>query len=88
MKLIYWPRDEYDCTEASRRLARPDTVHLHCDSDSKALAELLRHRAGYHCSAPGGEAEDCAVRPVCLYHSHKRYWCITGPNGLVRGVIL
>jgi hypothetical protein len=69
MTALYWP-PEYDCTEASRRLAMPSTVHVHTDDEQAACRALLTLAAEYPQRHEAGQ----------------RYHCIRGPHGLLRGV--
>lgn len=70
MTALYWPRDEFDCTDASRRLAHPSTVHIHVDTEAAAIAALLELQAEY----------------PKRFEAGTRYHCIRGPRGLLKGI--
>lgn len=70
VRVLYWPRDEYDCTEESRRIEHPSTEHYHCESDADVIRVMDEH---------------AALHPIPWING-RRYRCVTGPGGLVRGV--
>jgi hypothetical protein len=80
-KVSYWPKDDFTCDDKSRAISHPDMKHVHCKTDQEAAKAFLDHTINFHCHS------DVCIKPTtCLYHNDKRYWCITGPGGLVRGI--
>lgn len=63
---------DFDCTPASRAIAHADTVHMHYASEHHACLEFLSWLS----------------MSKALHDAGKRYYCIRGPGGLVRGVKL
>lgn len=61
---------DFDCTAASRAIEHESTVHEHYDS---------------HQAAARGWLADQEVA-VADWHAGRRYKCIRGPGGIVRGV--
>lgn len=61
---------DFDCTPASRRIEHADVIHEHHDTDAAACLAFL------------------AFMAISLdeYRQGRRYRCIRGPGGLVRGV--
>lgn len=90
MRVIYWPRDEYDCTEESRRISHPSMEHYHCKSDAEVIRVMTEHAAIAYCGAPNVDAwttGQCIRVGSCAWHDNRRYRCVTGPGGLVRDVV-
>ena len=76
MTAVYWDRDEYDCTAASRAIMHVDAIHVHVDTDRAACLALLAYRREYeHALRLAGQPPD------------PRYRCIRGPGGLIRSVV-
>lgn len=84
MTVLYWPRDELDCTDASRRIAHESTVHMHFDTDreaGEAFVALFGPWIAFDDFGNGIHANYPA-----LFAANARYHCIRGPGGLVRDV--
>jgi hypothetical protein len=69
MKVLYW--DDFSCTEETRRIAHPDTVHFHSTDENKLAQAFVEY----------------SVQAGSLYAIQRRYHCFRGPKGLVRDVI-
>lgn len=61
---------DFDCNSASRAIEHADVIHLHHANERAACLEFLRFIAA----------------SVAEWHAGRRYYCIRGPGGLVRGV--
>lgn len=61
---------DFDCTPTSRAIEHESTIHLHHDTERAACAEFVAFIA----------------ISVAEWHAGRRYYCIRGPGGLVRGV--
>lgn len=72
MSALYWA--DFDCTETSRQIAHPSTVHVHTGDEQAACRAFLKVEAEW----PDLTDEQRGGR----------YRCVRGPGGLVRGVIL
>jgi hypothetical protein len=70
MSALYWP--DFDCTPASRRMQRSDTVHVHTTDEQVACRAFL------------GLVDEW---PAFRDSGTERYRCVRGPGGLVRGVV-
>lgn len=68
MKLLYWP--DFDCTEETRRIAVPDTVHVHGTNEEELARKFI----------------EFTERHAQLHAAGMRYHCFRGPGGLIRGV--
>ena len=62
---------EFDCTVASRAIEHESTIHVHHDSERAACVSFL----------------DFIARSRAEWEAGRRYWCIRGPGGIVRGVL-
>ena len=79
MSVFYW--DDFDCTEETRRIAHPSTVHVHCETDRAAGLAFLQLYGGWIPRPDLGDG----------FGHHERlppgkYGCVRGPGGLVRRV--
>jgi hypothetical protein len=77
----YW--DDFDCTAETRRIAHPDTVHVHCETDRQAGEAFLRLYGRWILRSDLGDGFGHHERSLPL-----RYGCVRGPGGLVRAVEL
>jgi hypothetical protein len=68
MKVLYW--DDFDCTEETRRIAHPDTIHVHSNDERELAVAFLEY------AAQAGQ----------LWKQGIRYHWFRGPRGLVRDV--
>jgi hypothetical protein len=69
MSALYWA--DFDCTEESRAIQHPSTVHVHTNDEQEACRAYLNVEFEWPAYRDGGVA---------------RYRCVRGPKGLVRGV--
>jgi hypothetical protein len=79
--IIYWDPRDYRCDADSQRISRDDTKHIHCKTEQQVIKAFIEHDMNYHCGS-----DSCIKPATCLFHNEKRYWCITGPGGLVRSI--
>ena len=61
---------DFDCTAESRLIEHIDTIHVHCRTEAEACTEYVRLLACSHAD----------------WYAGRRYICLRGPGGLVRGV--
>jgi len=81
VSVFYW--DDFDCTEETRQIAHPDTVHVHCETDRAAGEAFLRMYGRWIPRPDWGDGFGIHERCPPL-----RYGCVRGPGGLVRAVEL
>lgn len=75
MRPVYYSQDEFRCDAT---LSPPGTVHLHCSSDEEVIEAFLYAQEIGRRSHPKETPTTLLGPPFSV-----RYWCITGPGGLV-----
>lgn len=70
MKILYW--EGFDCTEESRYISHPSTIHFHSDNEQELYEAFIKNEQEWAYYRDNGIA---------------RYRCVKGPGGLVRGFI-
>lgn len=62
--------EDFDCTPGSRGIEHGSTVHMHFDDERTACLQFIQFIG----------------ISVVEWVAERRYYCIRGPRGLVRGI--
>jgi len=85
MTALYWP--DFVCTSETRRIAHPSTIHIHCKTEREACLAFIDTFGEWIDISQMGKGFGIYEKYPERYDKDIRYTCITGPGGLVRGVV-